>query len=114
MGPPPAVPQRGEALRLPRERLQRPLEVPLPQGHAPNGRPGRRRPGLPAGLLHYAARNVATLKAYIRTRRDEAEAEGGAYDPRVFEGVPFRLVLAKEPGAEPYTGSWDNAPWEDA
>lgn len=40
--------------------------------------------------------------------------EKGRLDGIFFTNVPVRLVLPRTPGAKPYTGSWDLAPWEDA
>lgn len=62
------------------------------------------------GDILYAAKTKEEIDAWINTWDTE---EYGEFSGGVFENVPVRLVFTKHHGDPPFTGSWDNAPWEE-
>lgn len=74
---------------------------------APNGEGSECLPD----YFHFAAKEVTAVNAFLAQWDTE---EYGNFDGFIFEDVPVRLVIAKEPGAKPFTGNWDSAPWQEA
>lgn len=61
--------------------------------------------------FHIATKDDDVIRRYVRAWAEEGYGElyGDA-----MENIPVRIVIAKRPGLKPFTGAWDDAPWEEA